>query len=60
MRELQPLKTKMIGMPADEESDERIYSSTFDFGELRPDDRIVLLITDSNGTRLSKFHLEFL
>jgi len=60
MRELQPLKTKMIGIPADEASDERIYSSTFDFGELRPDDRIVLLITDGNGTRLSKFHLEFL
>jgi len=60
MHELKPLKTWMIGVPADEESDERIYRSTFALEDLRPEDRIVLLITDGTGTRLSKFHLEFL
>lgn len=59
-REMAPVTTKMIGIPANELSDERIYSSSFDVGSVRPDDRIVLLITDGDGNRISKFHLEFL
>ena len=60
MREIKPVTTKMIGIPADELSDERIYRTSFDVGSVRPDDRIVLLITDGAGNRISKFHLEFL
>lgn len=60
MRQLEPVKTWMIGVPADEPSDERVYRSTFDAGDVRPDDRIVLLVTDGSGRRLTKFHLEFL
>ena len=60
MREIKPITAKMIGIPADELSDERIYRASFDVGSVRPDDRIVLLITDGAGNRISKFHLEFL
>src|SRR5690349_12395927 len=60
MREVDPAKTWMIGIPADEPADERIYRSRFDLGDVRPDDRIVLLVEDSSGNRLGKFHLEFL
>ncbi|MFL6437939.1 MAG: hypothetical protein ACJ71Q_10190 [Terriglobales bacterium] len=60
MREVMPLKAEMIGIPADEPSEERIYRATFNVGDIRPDDRIVLLVTDGAGARLSKFHLEFL
>lgn len=60
MRQFEPVKTWMIGVPAEETSDERVYRSTFDLQDVRPEDRIVLLITDSDGNRLTKFHLEFL
>jgi hypothetical protein len=60
MRTVKPVNTQMIGIPADEVADERIYHIKFDVGELKPEDRIVLLILDSAGNRLSKFHLEFL
>jgi hypothetical protein len=60
MRDVMPLKAEMIGIPADEPSEERIYRATFNVGDIRPDDRIVLLVTDGAGARLSKFHLEFL
>ena len=60
MRSLTPTRQWMIGIPAEESSDERIYRVSFDLGDVRPDDRIVLLVTDASGTRLTKFHLEFL
>ena len=60
MRSVNPARQWMIGVPADESSDERIYRASFDLGDVRPDDRIVLLVTDDSGTRLLKFHLEFL
>ena len=60
MRSLEPIRTWMIGVPADEASDERIYRSTFDLRDVRPDDRLVLLVTDGSGARVTKFHLEFL
>lgn len=60
MREVEPSRAWMIGVPADEPSNERIYRARFNVGEVRPDDRIVLLVTDSSGRRLTKFHLEFL
>jgi hypothetical protein len=59
MREIEPKRTWLIGLPASEDSDERIYRTSFDWGDVRPDDRIVLLVTDGKGTRLTKFHLEF-
>lgn len=60
MRTVHPARQRLIGVPADEPSDERIYRVSFDLGDVRPDDRIVLLVTDTSGTRLTKFHLEFL
>jgi hypothetical protein len=60
MLEIAPKRTWLIGVPASEDSDERIYRTSFDWGDVRPDDRIVLLVTDGEGTRLTKFHLEFL
>ena len=60
MRQVKTLKAEMIGIPADEPSEERIYRATFKLGDVRPDDRIVLVVTDGSGARLSKFHLEFL
>jgi hypothetical protein len=60
MREIAPVTTKMIGIPTDELSDERIYRTSFNVGSVHPDDRIVLLIIDGAGNRISKFHLEFL
>ena len=60
MREIHPTTTRMMGIPAEESSDERIYRASFDVGSVKPDDRIVLLITDGSGHRISKFHLEFL
>lgn len=60
MHTVNPTRQWMIGVPADESADERIYRASFDLGEVRPDDRIVLLVTDASGARLSKFHLEFL
>jgi len=60
MRQVNPTRQWMIGVPADESADERIYRASFDLGDIRPDDRIVLLVTDASGARLSKFHLEFL
>jgi hypothetical protein len=60
MRQVKPIKAEMIGIPADEPSDERIYRATFNLEDVHPDDRIVLVLTDGSGARLSKFHLEFL
>ena len=60
MQQFEPVKTWMIGVPQNEASDERIYRSTFNLEDIHPNDRIVLLITDGSGARLTKFHLEFL
>jgi hypothetical protein len=60
MRQMKPIKVEMIGIPADEPSEERIYRATFNLEDVHPDDRIVLVLTDGSGARLSKFHLEFL
>jgi hypothetical protein len=60
MREIHPTRAWMIGIPSDEPSDERIYRVSFNFDDVRTSDRVVLLVRDGNGARLTKFHLEFL
>lgn len=60
MRTVRPARQRLIGVPADEPSDARVYRVSFDLGDVRPEDRIVLLVTDASGKRLTKFHLEFL
>lgn len=60
MRVVQPENVRMIGVPADETSQERIYRVQFDMGALLPQDRIALIVSDRQGVRLTKFHLEFL
>jgi hypothetical protein len=46
MRQVKPIKAEMIGIPADEPSEERIYRATFTLEDVHPDDRIVLVLTD--------------
>lgn len=60
MRTVAPTRQWLIGVPADESADERIYRVSFNLGNVRPDDRVVLLVTDGSGARITKFHLEFL
>ncbi|HET9741522.1 MAG TPA: hypothetical protein VFQ00_02125 [Terriglobales bacterium] len=60
MRVVRPENVKIIGVPADETSQERIYRVQFDLGTLLPEDRIALIVSDRHGVRLTKFHLEFL
>ena len=59
-RELEPEETKVIGVPADEPYNERIFRTSFDVGDVKIDDRLVLEIyAGNNDQRISKFHLEF-
>ena len=59
-RILQPQEVKMIGIPADEPYNERIYRVAFDLGDVNIEDRVVLEIFEGNNDqRISKFHLEF-
>lgn len=60
MRTLEPTEVRMIGVPADQPYDERIYRASFDMGDTRVDDRIVLEVFDSSGERVMKFHLDML
>lgn len=60
MRTIQPAEVRIIGVPADQPYDERIYRAEFDMGETRVDDRIVLEVFDSMGERVMKFHLDML
>ncbi|MBV9072257.1 MAG: hypothetical protein JOZ10_01400 [Acidobacteria bacterium] len=60
MRTVTPERQWMIGIPANEPADERIYRVRFHLDDVRPEDRIVLLVTDPSGKRITKFHLEFL
>lgn len=59
-RIVEPQEVKLIGMPADETYNERIFRASFDLGDVNIEDRIVLEVIDGNtDQRVSKFHLEF-
>ena len=59
-RTVEPQEVKLIGLPADEPYNERIFRAAFDLGDVNIDDRLVLEVIDSDTEqRISKFHLEF-
>jgi hypothetical protein len=60
MVELTPTNVKLIGVPSYQSYDERVYRVSFDTPNLPVDARLVLEVYDSNGTRLTRFHLEML
>jgi hypothetical protein len=59
-RIVEPHEVKMIGIPADEPYNERIFRAAFDLGDVNIDERVVLEVIDGDtNQRISKFHLEF-
>jgi hypothetical protein len=52
---IQPVETRMIGVPADVPYGERIYRVTFQMPRLSPNARLVLEVVSPNGELLSKF-----
>jgi len=59
-RTVEPQEVRVIGMPADEPYNERIFRVSFDVGDVNIDDRLVLEVIDGDThQRISKFHLEF-
>lgn len=58
-RELQPRSVQMIGVPASQPSDERIYLVGVNLPDLPANDRVVLEVRDDRDNRLTKFHLDF-
>ncbi len=60
VRILPPSSIRMIGMPADVPSEERVYKVAFDTSEIPVDDRLVLEVLSPDGQLLSRFHLELL
>lgn len=59
-RIVEPQEVRLIGMPADETYNERIFRASFDLGDVNIEDRVVLEVIDGNtDQRISKFHLEF-
>jgi len=59
-RIVEPQEVKMIGIPADEPYNERIFRAAFDLGDVNIEDRVVLeVINGDTSQRISKFHLEF-
>lgn len=59
-REVEPMRTELVGVPADVTYDERIYRVLFKMGEVAADERILLEVYDHSGERLTRFHLELM
>jgi hypothetical protein len=57
---IKPERVHLIGVPADQPFDERVYKVAFDTNDLPLDARLVLEVTGPDGERLSRFHLEVL
>jgi hypothetical protein len=60
MTVLRPVNVKLIGVPADQAFDERVYSLAFNTADIPVDARIVLEVLAPTGERLARFHLELL
>src|SRR5262249_33911597 len=59
-RTVEPQEVRVIGMPADEPYNERIFRASFDVDDVNIDDRLGLEVIDGyTPQRISKFHLEF-
>ena len=57
---LPPSAVKMIGMPADVKSQERVFRVSFDTPDIPVDDRLVLEVLSPGGQLITRFHLELL
>ncbi len=60
MRTIKPSAIRMIGMPSDVPSDERVYRVSFQTGDFPVDARLVMEVLSPAGKLLSRFHLELL
>ncbi len=60
MTVLKPTNVKLIGVPAYEPYDERVYRVSFDTPKIPVDARMVLEVFSADGQRLTRFHLEML
>jgi len=60
MKELKPKNIKLIGVPAQQDFNERVYRVSFDTPEIPVDARLVLEVFDATGARLTRFHFEML
>lgn len=58
-RELQPLETKMIGVPAEIPYDERIYLIRFDTRDVPISERMMFEIFGPRNDRLARFAVQF-
>src|SRR3954466_14485141 len=57
---IKPENVHLIGVPADQPFEERVYKVAFDTNDLPLDARLVLEVTGPDGEKLSRFHLEVL
>ena len=60
MQEIKPANVKVIGVPAYQPYDERVYRVSFDTPNIPVDARMVLEVFGPDGQRLTRFHLEML
>ena len=58
--QIAPVTVKGLGVPDDVPYDERIYRVSFELPSIPLSDRLVLEVLAPDGTRVCKFHLEFL
>jgi hypothetical protein len=59
-REISPLLTEQVGVPADVPYSERVYRVVFPLDNVTVEERILLEVYDSSGSRLTRFHLEMM
>jgi hypothetical protein len=57
---LPPAAVKMIGMPANVKSPERVFRVSFDTPDIPVEDRLVLEVLSPGGQLITRFHLELL
>ncbi len=57
---LDPVESKIIGVPPEMPYDERIYRVTFKVGDVSSTDRMMFEVLDDSGTRVGKFHLQLM
>ncbi len=60
MVEMKPANVKLIGVPAYQPYDERVYRVSFETPDVPVDARMVLEVYSADGQRLTRFHLEML
>lgn len=58
-RAFEPTAVELIGMPADVQYDERVWIVTFEADDVLLSDRVFLDLLTPDGSRISKFYLEF-